>query len=111
MFMSGCLCNAVVTVTPTPVPEINIEKVILSTDRNGTEGISTFKMSDNDIYLIFQANNLPADTQIRSEWLFVNSVEGKEDKKGEFNIKSSGTMKSGSFTFTRPEEGVRPENT
>jgi len=105
MFMSGCLCNAVVTVTPTPVPEINIEKVILSTDRNGTEGISTFKMSDNDIYLIFQANNLPADTQIRSEWLFVNSEEGKEDKKGEFNIKSDGTMKSGSFTFTRPEEG------
>ncbi|MEQ8189458.1 MAG: hypothetical protein ABRQ39_15920, partial [Candidatus Eremiobacterota bacterium] len=101
--MSGCLCKG--TVTPTPVPEINLEKVILSTDRNGTEGMSVFKMSDTDIYLIFQANNLPANTQIRSEWLSVNAEEGKEDKKGEFNIKSDGTMKSGSFTFTRPEEG------
>ncbi len=103
--LSGCLCKGTVTVAPTPVPEINIEKAILTTDRNGTEGMSTFKMSDNDIYLIFQANNMPADTQIRSEWSFVNTEEGKEDKKGEFNIRSDGIMKSGSFTFTRPEEG------
>ncbi len=103
--LSGCLCKGTVTIAPTPVPEINIEKAIITTDRNGTEGISTFKMSDTDIYLFFQTNNLPANTHIRSEWFFVNAEEGKEDKKGEFNITSDGTMSSGTFTFTRPEEG------
>ena len=106
--MSGCLCKGTITVPPTPVTEINLEKVILSKDRNGIEGVSTFNMSDKDIYLLFEANNLPADTQIRTEWFFVNADGGKEDKRGEFNIKADGTMKSGSFTFSRPEEGWNP---
>lgn len=107
IFITLCFygCFEKVNTVPTPAMEINLEKVILSTDRNGNEGVSTFNMSDKNIYLLFEANNLPADTQIRSEWFFINTEEGKEDKTGEFNIKAGSTMKSGSFTFNRPAEG------
>ncbi len=109
-FSFGCVALKKSEPTPTPEPtatptpqEPSLEKVILSKDSNGTEETTEFKKDDSEIYLIFDAKNLPENTVIRTIWL---SVSGEtENKISESSIKAGGNINAGSFNLTRPPEG------
>ena len=109
-FSFGCVALKKAEPTPTPEPtatptpqEPSLEKVILSKDSNGTEETTEFKKDDSEIYLIFDAKNLPENTVIKIIWL---SVSGEtENKISESSIKAGGNINAGSFNLTRPPEG------
>jgi len=115
--LAGCTGKKI-TPTPAPFPTLapipsgtdpSVDRVILSRDKDGKTNTSTFKAEDEEIYLLFEASNLPENTQVRSVW-YIQEGEDRENKISEFTMKAGENINSGCFNLSRPSDGWQGDN-
>jgi hypothetical protein len=99
-------CSAEVSFTTARLSEITMAKGIDETTYKPVEKTSTFSVDTPEIFLSAKFSNAPADTEIKSEWVY---VEGEAEELRDYLIDSVSIDVSGTdylfFSMPMPQQG------